>query len=105
VLARLMLRFSEEEEDREDKVTLSTLHGSKGLEFGTVWFLGCDEGIIPHSRTDNPKATDVLSTIDATEERGCSTSGSPARRSSCTSCARRSARGAARRGPRRRRGS
>jgi DNA helicase-2/ATP-dependent DNA helicase PcrA len=69
VLARLMLRFSEEEEDREDKVTLSTLHGSKGLEFGTVWFLGCDEGIIPHSRTDNPKATDVLSTIDATEER------------------------------------
>ena len=61
--------FSEEEEDREDKVTLSTLHGSKGLEFGTVWFLGCDEGIIPHSRTDNPKATDVLSTIDATEER------------------------------------
>ena len=69
VLARLMLRFSEEEDDREDRVTLSTLHGSKGLEFGTVWFLGCDEGIIPHSRTDNPKATDVLSTIDATEER------------------------------------
>ncbi|MEZ4394854.1 MAG: UvrD-helicase domain-containing protein [Polyangiales bacterium] len=69
VLARLMLRFSEEDEDREDKVTLSTLHGSKGLEFGTVWFIGCDEGIIPHSRTDAPKATDVLSTIDATEER------------------------------------
>jgi DNA helicase-2/ATP-dependent DNA helicase PcrA len=69
VLARLMLRFSEEDEDREDKVTLSTLHGSKGLEFGTVWFLGCDEGIIPHARADNPKATDVLSTIDPTEER------------------------------------
>ncbi len=69
MLTRLTLRFAEEEEEQGDKVTLSTLHGSKGLEFGTVFFIGCDEGIIPHSRTENPKATDVLSTIDATEER------------------------------------
>src|SRR5262249_32847589 len=34
-----------------------------------VFFIGCDEGIIPHSRTDAPKATDVLATIDAGEER------------------------------------
>ncbi len=69
VLTRLTLRFADEEEDQGDRVTLSTLHGSKGLEFGTVYFIGCDEGIIPHSRTENPKATDVLSTIDGTEER------------------------------------
>ncbi len=69
VLTRLTLRFAEEEEDQGDRVTLSTLHGSKGLEFGTVYFIGCDEGIIPHSRTENPKATDVLATIDGTEER------------------------------------
>ncbi len=69
VLTRLTLRFADEEEEQGDKVTLSTLHGSKGLEFGTVYFIGCDEGIIPHSRTENPKATDVLSTINAGEER------------------------------------
>ncbi|MBL8601467.1 MAG: UvrD-helicase domain-containing protein [Myxococcales bacterium] len=69
VLARMMLNFGSNEEEDTDRVTLSTLHGSKGLEFGTVFFIGCDEGIIPHSRTDSPKATDVLATIDAGEER------------------------------------
>jgi DNA helicase-2/ATP-dependent DNA helicase PcrA len=69
VLTRLTLRFADEEEEQGEKVTLSTLHGSKGLEFGTVYFIGCDEGIIPHSRTENPKATDVLATINAGEER------------------------------------
>lgn len=69
VLQRLTLRFAEEEEQGLDQVTLSTLHGSKGLEFGTVFFLGCEEGIIPHSRTDTPRATDIASTIDAGEER------------------------------------
>ena len=68
-LARLSLRFAEEEDATEDRVTLSTLHGSKGLEFGIVLFLGCDEGIIPHARTDAPKATDIASTIDTSEER------------------------------------
>jgi superfamily I DNA/RNA helicase len=69
VLTRLTLRFADEEEDQGDRVTLSTLHGSKGLEFGTVYFIGCDEGIIPHSRTENPKATDVITTLDTGEER------------------------------------
>ncbi len=69
VLTRLTLRFADEEEEDGERVTLSTLHGSKGLEFGTVYFIGCDEGIIPHSRTENPKATDVLATINAGEER------------------------------------
>jgi DNA helicase-2/ATP-dependent DNA helicase PcrA len=69
VLARLSLRFADDEEESEDRVTLSTLHGAKGLEFHTVFFVGCDEGIIPHARTDAPKATDIAATIDASEER------------------------------------
>ncbi len=69
VLQRLTLRFAEESDVGQDLVTLSTLHGAKGLEFGTVFFLGCEEGIIPHARTDAPRATDIASTLDTGEER------------------------------------
>jgi DNA helicase-2/ATP-dependent DNA helicase PcrA len=68
-LARLSLRFAEEEEEGDDRVVLSTLHGAKGLEFSLVFLIGCDEGILPHARTDNPRATDILATIDPHEER------------------------------------
>ncbi|MBL8679057.1 MAG: UvrD-helicase domain-containing protein [Myxococcales bacterium] len=68
-LAKLSLRFSEEEEDPGQQVVLSSLHGSKGLEFSLVFLVGCDDGIIPHSRVDNPKATDIQGTLDPAEER------------------------------------
>jgi DNA helicase-2/ATP-dependent DNA helicase PcrA len=35
-------------------VAVSTVHGAKGLEFNTVYLIGCQEGIMPHS-----KATDL----------------------------------------------
>jgi superfamily I DNA/RNA helicase len=68
-LAKLSLRFSEDEEDEGAKVILSSLHGSKGLEFSLVFLIGCDDGIIPHARVDNPKATDIAGTLDPAEER------------------------------------
>ncbi len=37
-----------ESDDDKDCVTLMTLHSSKGLEFKSVYMVGCEENIIPH---------------------------------------------------------
>jgi superfamily I DNA/RNA helicase len=58
----LMLDSSEDAGDDEqpkELVLLSTLHGSKGLEFDHVFLIGCEEGYLPHGRTQIDKATDA----------------------------------------------
>jgi DNA helicase-2/ATP-dependent DNA helicase PcrA len=37
--------------DGESLVTLMTLHNAKGLEYGAVFIIGCEEGVFPHSRS------------------------------------------------------
>jgi ATP-dependent DNA helicase Rep len=70
-LARITLRKDEAEAESEgepNRVTLSTLHGAKGLEFRCVFLIGAVEGQLPHTRTTDPKITDATST-DIEEER------------------------------------
>jgi DNA helicase-2/ATP-dependent DNA helicase PcrA len=44
--------FSEQDAltDEEGNVTLMTLHNAKGLEYGVVFVIGCEDGVFPHSR-------------------------------------------------------
>ena len=55
VLAAFLERaalYSEMDEDREnrDYVRLLTIHSAKGLEFGTVFLVGAEEGLFPGYR-------------------------------------------------------
>ena len=47
---------------RVEKVTLSTIHAAKGLEFPVVFIVGCEEGLIPLCRGDS-------AVVDVDEER------------------------------------
>ncbi len=44
------LRADTDEYDAKAAVTLMTLHNAKGLEFSTIFLVGCEEGLFPHQR-------------------------------------------------------
>jgi DNA helicase-2/ATP-dependent DNA helicase PcrA len=58
---------NDKEEDTGDKVVLTTLHGAKGLEFPVCFMIGLEEELLPHIRTLQPQATDVLDADHATD--------------------------------------
>ncbi len=52
LLNKLMLsQNTDNEEDLSNRIALSTLHASKGLEFPYVFLTGMEEGILPHQNS------------------------------------------------------
>jgi DNA helicase-2/ATP-dependent DNA helicase PcrA len=66
-LRALTLATSEEREDAGERVVLTTLHGAKGLEFPVCFMIGLEEELLPHARTLQPQATDVVDADHATD--------------------------------------
>ena len=73
-LRMLSLESKDEKDDPAGKVILTTLHGSKGLEFPVCFMVGLEEELLPHLRTLQPQATDPTAldgdhATDISEER------------------------------------
>ena len=58
-LRLISLREESEEDTATDRVTLTTMHGAKGLEFPVVFVVGLEEGLMPHVRSMSERASDA----------------------------------------------
>lgn len=48
VAAQITLQTNKEDGSEDDAIQMMTLHAAKGLEFGHVYMIGVEEGILPH---------------------------------------------------------
>ena len=62
-----LMSMLEGRDEEPDAVRLSTLHAAKGLEFGHVFMVGVEEGILPHKGDPDAPADSIATRIE--EER------------------------------------
>ena len=67
----LTLDPDRDQETKERAVTMTTMHGAKGLEYEVVFIAGLEEGLMPHARALEGRVTDVGGKLanDVEEER------------------------------------
>lgn len=68
-MAKLQQIVREKENDRECHFILSTIHGSKGLEYDTVYLLDVADGVFPENIPRNTKNKSTKEWADYEEER------------------------------------
>ena len=56
-LEHVALVMDADSSETDDKVSIMTLHGAKGLEFDTVFLPGWEEGLFPHQRSLDENGT------------------------------------------------
>ena len=54
----LFTEVREGQPDEVEGITLATIHRAKGLEFPAVFVIGCEDGLLPHSRSITEDKTD-----------------------------------------------
>ena len=52
-MSEISLMTNQDSDDYEEKVTLMTIHASKGLEFKNVFVVGLEEGLLPADKSQN----------------------------------------------------
>jgi DNA helicase-2/ATP-dependent DNA helicase PcrA len=68
-LRMLLLREdAEDASEASERVTLTTMHGAKGLEFRVVFVVGLEEGLMPHARTLDERVTDAQALSGSIDE-------------------------------------